>query len=61
MSEATESAITYVPVDHLSAWCASERDRDSFVFQLQSHHLAALDQAVQNAKQNNKDAESLAG
>ena len=46
MSRATESTATYAPVDHLSAWRASERDRDSFVFQLQSHHLDALDQAV---------------
>ena len=59
MSQTTESAVTYAPVDHPSAWRASERDRDSFVFQLQQHHLAALDQAVQNAKQNNKNAESL--
>ena len=59
MSQATEATATYAPVDHLSAWRASERDRDSFVVQLQPHHLAALDQAVQNAKQNNKDAESL--
>jgi hypothetical protein len=59
MSQATKSTATYAPVDHLSAWRASDRDRDSFVFQLQSHHLAALDQAVQNAKHNNKDAETL--
>ena len=59
MSQVTESSATFAPVDHSSAWRASERDRDSFVFQLQSHHLAALDQALQNAKLNNKDAESL--
>ena len=59
MSKAPESAVTYTPVDHVSAWRASERDRDSFVFRLQPHHIAALDEAVQNAKQNNRNAESL--
>ena len=59
MSQQAEPASNYVAVDHSSAWRSTERDRDSFVIQLQAHHLAALDDAVQAAKQNGKDAESI--
>ncbi len=59
MSQQAEPASNYVPVDHSSAWRSNERDRDSFVIQLQAHHLAALDDAVQAVKQNGKDAESI--
>lgn len=51
--------MVHAPVDHASAWRAAERGRDSFVVQLQAHHLAALDQALQTVKQKNKDAESI--
>jgi len=51
--------VVHAPVDHASAWRAAERGRDSFVVQLQAHHLAALDQALQTVKQKNKDAESI--
>jgi hypothetical protein len=51
--------VVHAPVDHASAWRAAERGRDSFVVQLQTHHLAALDQGLQTVKQKNKDAESI--
>lgn len=59
MSEQIEPVSNYTPVDDASAWLAAERDRDSFVIQLQAHHLAALDKALQTVRQNNKDAESI--
>ena len=51
--------MVHAPVDHASAWRGAERGRDSFVVQLQTHHLAALDQGLQTVKQKNKDAESI--
>lgn len=59
MSQQVEPISSYAPVDHASAWRSAERDRDSFVVQLQVHHLVALDQALQTVKQNNRDAESI--
>jgi hypothetical protein len=59
MSQQVEPISSYAPVDHASAWRSGERDRDSFVVQLQVHHLVALDQALQTVKQNNRDAESI--
>ena len=59
MSSQAETVLSYSPIDHASAWRSAERDRDSFVVQLQAHHLAALDQALQAAKQKNTGAESM--
>jgi hypothetical protein len=59
MSPQAETLLSYTPVDHASAWRSAERDSDSFVVQLQAHHLAALDQALQAARHKNKDAESI--
>ena len=59
MSQQVEPISNYAPVDHASAWRSDNRDRDSFVVQLQAHHLTALDQALQTAKQISKDAESI--
>jgi hypothetical protein len=46
-------------VDHASAWRACERDRDSFVVQLQETHLAAFEQALRNAQKKAGDVESI--
>jgi plasmid stability protein len=59
MSSQPETANTPGPIDHSSAWRASERDRDSFVISLQAHHLAALDAALRAAQQVSDDAESI--
>ena len=59
MSQQVEPISGYAPVEHASAWRSVERGRDSFVIQLQAHHLAAMDQALQTVKQKNKDAESI--
>ena len=59
MSQQAESVSNYAPVDHASAWRSFDRDRESFVIQLQAHHLAALDQALQTVKQNNREVESI--
>ena len=45
MTQQTQT-VPYVAVDHASAWRASERNRDSFVIQLQQHHLEAFDRAL---------------
>ena len=59
MSQQAESVSNYVPVDHASAWRSFDRDRESFVIQLQAHHLAALDQALQTTKQKSMEIESI--
>ena len=59
MSTLPETASSYAPVDHASAWRASERARDCFVVRLQSHHLAAFESALRAAQQVTDDAESI--
>ena len=59
MSPQSETELSYTPVDHASAWRSVERDRESFVIQLQAHHLAPMDRALQTVKQNNGEAESI--
>ena len=59
MSQQAESVSNYAPVDHASAWRSFDRDRESFVIQLQAPHLAALDQALQTVKQKNREVESI--
>ena len=58
MNASTDSM--FAPVDHASAWRASERDRDSFVVTLNSTQLDAIDVALRNAQAVAGDAESIA-
>jgi hypothetical protein len=55
----SRSETRYDPVDHVSAWRASERGRDSFVVPLQASHLAAFDAALATARKRTRDAESV--
>jgi plasmid stability protein len=59
MSPQVESATPWTPVEHASAWRASERDRNSFVISLQARHLEALERALRTAQQVTDDAESV--
>jgi len=59
MSTQPETASSFAPVEHASAWRASERDRDSFVVPLQAHHLVALEAALRAAQQATDDVESI--
>jgi hypothetical protein len=58
MSQQTQTG-PYVAVDHASAWRASERNRDSFVIQLQQRHLEAFDRALRAVRQKTSDAEAI--
>jgi hypothetical protein len=59
MSQVPGDATSYTAVDHASAWRACERDRDSFTVRLQTRHLQAFDRALQAAKLQSDDAESI--
>jgi plasmid stability protein len=59
MSQQPRTDPVYAPVDHVSAWRASERTRDSFVVQLQARHLAAFDRALRAAQRKTSDAEAI--
>ena len=59
MTAQVETDSPWTPVEHASAWRASERDRDSFVVTLQARHLAALERALRAAQQVTADAESI--
>ena len=52
-------ASSYLSVDHASAWCSSERDRDSFIIRLQQRQLDAFDRALQTVKLKITDAEAI--
>ena len=47
------------PVDHPSAWRASDSDKSTFAFDLTDRQLAALDRALQRAKRETDDPESI--
>ncbi len=53
------SETTLKPVDHPSAWRASDSEKSTFAFDLTERHLAALDRALQSVKQQTDDAESI--
>ena len=55
----TSTAPEFLPVDHVSAWRASECDRDSFTITLEARHLDAFDLALQTVKQNTDNPESI--
>jgi hypothetical protein len=50
---------SFLPIDHPSAWRASERDKDSFTVELSEQHLEALDQALHAVKRKTTDAELI--
>jgi len=50
---------SFSPIDHPSAWRASESSKDSFTVELTARHLEALDQALQTVKQKTTDAELI--
>ncbi len=47
------------PIEHASAWRASERDKASFMVNLEPHHLRALERALDAVKQTTDDPESI--
>lgn len=59
MLQMPEDAAPYTAIDHVSAWRADARDRDSFTVTLRPRHLDAFDRALRAAKQFTEDAESI--
>jgi len=47
------------PVEHASAWLARERDKKSFMVELEPRHLAALERALRDIRQFTDDAEAI--
>ncbi len=61
MTDTTSTTLDYLPINHPSAWRASEYDKDCFTVKLNARHLAAFDHALQAAKQKTDDPESITG
>lgn len=61
MNQGSSSTHNFLPVDHPSAWRASDNDRDSFTVKLDARHLQALDQALQAVKQKTDNPEAITG
>lgn len=59
MNTPSEVPSSFAPVEHVSAWRADQRDRESFVIHLQSRHLDAFERALQTAKETAGDVESM--
>ena len=60
-NQGTSTPRNFSPIDHPSAWRASENDRDSFTVKLDARHLDAFDHALQVVKQKTDDPESITG
>jgi hypothetical protein len=59
MTEVAVMDTDFSPIDHPSAWRASESSKGSFTVELTAQHLAALDHALQAVKQKTTNAESI--
>ena len=49
----------FSPIDHPSAWRASESSKGSFTVELTARHLEVLDHALQTVKRKTTNAESI--
>jgi hypothetical protein len=59
MTLSPEIVADHAVVEHASAWRADRRDRESFVVQLRTAHLQAIDNALRAVRAQTTDAEAM--